>query len=83
MSECQASLLYAYIVLSILINLVVCTEGDVRLQNETYNYTNGLSTVRGRVVVCVSGSYQPICDIGWDDSDAQVVCTQYYGPNYS
>ena len=28
----------------------------------------------GNVEVCVDGSYFAICDIGWDDRDAQIVC---------
>ena len=55
----------------------------MRLQNETYDYGSLLNTVQGRVVVCVNGTYQPVCDIGWDDSDAQVVCNRRYGSNYS
>ena len=62
--------------------LVACTDGDVRLQNETYDYNNGLNTIRGRVLFCVNGSYQLICDVGWDNSDAQVVCRNSYGSNY-
>ena len=59
-----------------------CTDGDVYFQNETYDYNDGLSTNRGRVLVCVNGTIQPICDIGWDNTDAQVVCNQRYGSRY-
>ena len=59
-----------------------CYEGDVSLQNQTYDYNNGLSTIRGRVLVCVNGAFQPICDVGWDNADAQVVCNQRYGYRY-
>ena len=62
--------------------LLVCTDGDVRVQNETYDYSNSLTTIRGRVTACVNGSYHPVCDIGWDNSDAQVVCRNSYGSNY-
>ena len=31
--------------------------------------------------VCVNGTYYPVCDEGWDDSDAAVVCN-YLGYNY-
>ena len=56
-----------------------CSEGSVRLQNETYSYPNDLAVIRGRVTVCVNGSYRPICDIGWDDVDVQVLCNERYG----
>ena len=50
----------------------------MRLQNETYTYPNDQAVIQGRVTVCMNGSYQPICDIGWDDVDAQVLCGQRY-----
>ena len=36
----------------------------------------------GRVEVCVNGRYQSICDAGWDDHNAQVICNQRYGSRY-
>ena len=58
-------------------------DGDVRLANEMYMYfRNGSSYFEGRVEICRNGSYGAICDSGWDELDAQVVC-QYYGSGYS
>ena len=60
-----------------------CFDGDVRLFNLSYTYDNGQQTVQAHVLVCLNGSYLPVCDLGWDDRDAQVVCNQEYGDNYS
>ena len=60
-----------------------CFDGEIRLFNSNYTYDNGLQTVQGHVLVCFNGSYLPICDLGWDNSDAQVVCNQRFGSNYS
>ena len=51
--------------------------------NSNYTYDNGLQTVQAHVLVCFNGSYLPVCDLGWDNSDAQVVCNQQFGSNYS
>ena len=59
-----------------------CADGDVRLLNETTDFNNSLGTYRGQVLVCVNGSFRPICDFGWDDNDAQVVCILRYGPRF-
>ena len=51
--------------------------------NLNYTFDNGLQTVQAHVLVCLNGSYLPVCDLGWDDRDAQVVCNNQFGSNYS
>ena len=52
-----------------------CPEGSFQLGNFTTDVDeNGRIYQQGRVQVCMNGVYGAICDIGWDDLDAQVVC---------
>ena len=63
---------------------VSCVDGSVRLQNPDASSDSQLPSYdlikdqvsRGIVEVCVSGSYTRVCDDGWDNSDASVVCSQ-------
>ena len=54
-------------------------EGSVRVANTTYSYSDGGFSYSGRVEVCYNGSYGSVCDVGWDDEDASVVCQSYFG----
>ena len=45
-----------------------CSDGDVRLMNGT--------TREGRVEICYDGVWGSVCDSGWDNSDAVIVCQQ-------
>ena len=55
----------------------------LRLSDQIYSYTPSRYSFEGLVEVCIGGSYHAICDEGWDDKDAQVVCTQIgYDPRY-
>ena len=47
----------------------VCADGDVRL-------TNGSLPSEGRIEICFNHQWGNICDKGWDDNDANVVCGQ-------
>ena len=63
---------------------VSCVDGSVRLQNPDASSESQLPSYdlikdqvsRGIVEVCVSGSYSRVCDDGWDNRDASVVCSQ-------
>ena len=52
---------------------VSCTDGRVRL-------LNGYLPGSGRVEICINNAWGTVCDDGWDDADASVVCRQlgYY-----
>eukprot|EP00731_Ephydatia_muelleri_P031793 Em0023g300a len=66
-----------------------CRDGDVRLipagsaqnfylgltQTTPFDYTN-MYLSRGRVEMCVSGSYGSVCNSLWDNSAASAVCSQ-------
>lgn len=46
-----------------------CNEGDVRLQG-------GVTTLEGRVELCMNDTWGTVCDDGWTSIDARVVCRQ-------
>ena len=53
-----------------------CTSGDVRLAG------SGSSSTRGRVELCHNNQWGTICDDGWDNSDAEVICKQLKYSSY-
>ena len=49
--------------------LAVCTDGEVRLVGGSGDY-------EGRVEICINGEFGTVCDDGFDDTDANVICGQ-------
>ena len=50
-----------------------CTDGKLRLRN-------GYLTGEGRVEICINNAWGTVCDNGWNNADASVVCRElgYY-----
>ena len=48
---------------------IECTSGEVKL-------VGGQIASEGRLEVCVDGFWGTVCDEGWDEEDALVVCRQ-------
>ena len=46
-----------------------CTRGDLRL-------LEGSTALEGRVEICLNNVWNTICDDGWQNVDAKVVCRQ-------
>jgi hypothetical protein len=49
--------------------LEACIDEEIRLRG-------GFDENQGRVEICFGGVWGTVCDDGWDESDANVVCTQ-------
>lgn len=46
-----------------------CTSGDIRL-------VEGSTELEGRVEICLNNMWSTVCDDGWENVDAGIVCRQ-------
>ena len=61
--------LYLHIIFFLCCIVVVCSDGDIRLQGGTTIY-------EGRVEICNNGVWGTVCDDFWNTPDANVACRQ-------
>ena len=56
-----------------------CSDGEfeIALTNFNLNSDRMSGLVTGRVEVCYNSAYGSVCDIGWDEADARVLCFNY------
>ena len=59
--------------LSLSLHIASCTNGDIRLGDG--------AVLRGRVEVCINGTWSTICDHHWTQQEASVICSHLgYSP---
>ena len=51
-----------------------CSDGDIKLVGE-------MNDTEGQVEICYNGAWGTVCDYGWDEVDANVVCQQLGSKN--
>ena len=56
------------------VQLIVCPPGDIRL-------VGGSVADEGRVELCLNNAWGTICDDGFDERDANVICRQLGYPD--
>ena len=59
------------------------SENSVQLSNYMYDYSSDYSfSFVARVDICYNETLQGVCDVGWTDEDAEVVCREFMGEGY-
>ena len=54
-------------------------EGSINYQViSNVSFDGLLYTYEGPVEICVNGQYESVCDIGWDQVDAKIVCRSLF-----
>ena len=64
---------------------LTCTEFDLRTKNTTSMLIKGFYHVyEASVEICINGNYVAICDLGLNDTEAQMICNAlgYNKPEY-
>lgn len=56
-----------------------CNELDLRLTNTSFSIQDVYAVFEGNTEICLNGTYVAICDLGWDDVEAQLVCNSQPG----
>ena len=55
-----------------------CFDGEFRVDNITASMgPDGSGTLSGRVEVCYNSTYGSVCDYGWDETDARILCNNF------
>ena len=60
-----------------------CQDFELRLTNTSFTSQDVYLVYEGNVEACIDGTFISICDLGWNDVDAQVACNAMgYGEPY-
>ena len=55
----------------------------MRILNQTDEFDEDGQYINGGLVqVCFDGVYHTICDVGWDEIDANIACRSQFGNSY-
>ena len=52
-----------------------CTEFDLIITNTSFSSHDVYVVYEGNVEICINGTYVAVCDLGWDDVEAQLACS--------